>query len=191
MAAALWALLAALAGVAPGPGPAGASQVPLLVWSTERALWPPLDAPGGRVLAQEELQQLLEPGLRRGPRTVLLFLQDQLSLEDFTAFGGVFGNEADGAFPNLQGALGSAGSALALPSVAGVAAAALPLTLQRALGAPPPLRLPGGALGGLRLNRSEPSPNPALLLVGLPHSRSSGLLGPKEALTSNDAVLRK
>ncbi|XP_057244706.1 V-type proton ATPase subunit S1-like [Malurus melanocephalus] len=98
---------------------------------------------------------------------VLLFLQDQLSLEDFTAFGGVFGNEPDGAFTRLQGALGSAGSALALPSVAGAAAAALPLTLQRALGAPPPLRLPGGGLGGLRLNRSDP----ALLLVGLPHSR--------------------
>ncbi|XP_058684911.1 V-type proton ATPase subunit S1-like isoform X2 [Poecile atricapillus] len=194
MAAALWALLAALAGPVPGPGPAGAAQVPqvpLLVWSTERSLWAPLAAPAGRVLSEPELRQLLEPGLQRGPRTVLLFLQEQLSLEDFTAFGGVFGNEPNGAFPRLQGALGSAGSALTLPSVAGAAAAALPLTLQRALGSPPPLRLPGGALGGLRLNRSDPESDPGeptLLLVGLPHGRS-GLMGAKEALASNDAVL--
>ncbi|XP_062367986.1 V-type proton ATPase subunit S1-like [Cinclus cinclus] len=190
MAAALWALWALLAAL-PGPGAAGAAQVPLFVWSTERALWPPLASPGGRVLSGQELQELLEPGLQRGPRTVLLFLQDQLSLEDLTAFGAVFGNEANGAFPRLQDALGSAGSALTIPSVAGAAAAALPLTLQRALGAPPPLQLPGAALGGLRLNRSDPEsdPEPTLLLVGLPHSRSSGLMGPREALTSNDAVL--
>ncbi|CAN8178933.1 unnamed protein product, partial [Coccothraustes coccothraustes] len=77
MAAALWALLSALAGLVPGPGPAGAAQLPLLVWSTERSLWSPPSLPGGRALSEPELQQLLEPGLRRGPRTVLLFLQDQ------------------------------------------------------------------------------------------------------------------
>uniref|UniRef100_A0A8C9KWY3 V-type proton ATPase subunit S1-like n=1 Tax=Serinus canaria TaxID=9135 RepID=A0A8C9KWY3_SERCA len=78
MAAALWVLLSALAGLAPGPGPAGAAQLPLLVWSTERSLWSPPSLPGGRALSEPELQQLLEPGLRRGPRTVLLFLQDQV-----------------------------------------------------------------------------------------------------------------
>ncbi|XP_071275557.1 V-type proton ATPase subunit S1 [Agelaius tricolor] len=144
MAALLWALLSALAGLAPGPGPAGAAQLPLLVWSTERSLWSPPSLPGGRALSEPELQQLLEPGLRRGPRTVLLFLQDQLSVDDLTAFGAVFGNEPNGAFPKLRDALGSAGSALALPWLSGAAAAALPLTLQRALGAPAPLSLPGG-----------------------------------------------
>ncbi|XP_059347461.1 V-type proton ATPase subunit S1 [Ammospiza nelsoni] len=188
--AALWALLSALAGLAPGP--AGASQLPLLVWSTERSLWAPPALPAGRALSEPELQQLLEPGLRRGPRTVLLFLQDQLSVDDLTAFGAVFGNEPNGAFSKLRDALGSAGSTLSLPRVSGSAAAALPHTLQRALGAPAPLSLPGGALGGLR-NRTEPTESgpgePAVLLVGLPHSRGSGLMGPREALSRNDAVL--
>ncbi|XP_050186803.1 V-type proton ATPase subunit S1-like [Myiozetetes cayanensis] len=159
--AALWVLWA-LAGVALGPGGVGAAErVPLLVWSTERSLWPPLAAPpGGRVVSEEQLEELLTPGLIRGPRTVLLFLQDQLSLEDFTAFGGVFGNEPGRAFTQT-----AAGSSLVLPGVSGGALGSLPLTLQRALGAPP-LRLPGGVLGGLRLNRSDP----ALLVVGLPHS---------------------
>nr|XP_041567970.1 V-type proton ATPase subunit S1 isoform X1 [Taeniopygia guttata]XP_041567971.1 V-type proton ATPase subunit S1 isoform X2 [Taeniopygia guttata] len=208
MAAALWALIGALAALGPGPAVAAAPRLPLLVWSTERSLWPPQSLPAGRALSEPELQELLEPGLRRGPRTVLLFLQEQLSLEDFTAFG------AHGAFPRLQDALGSAGSALTVPAVAGAAAAALPLTLQRLLGAPPPLRLPGGALAGLRLNRTEPrsdhpsdhpsdhgtdpqsdtesdpqsDPQPSLLLVGLPHRRS-GLMGAREALSRNDAVL--
>ncbi|XP_072776418.1 V-type proton ATPase subunit S1 [Taeniopygia guttata] len=204
MAAALWALIGALAALGPGPAGAAAPRLPLLVWSTERSLWPPQSLPAGRALSEPELQELLEPGLRRGPRTVLLFLQEQLSLEDFTAFG------AHGAFPRLQDALGSAGSALTVPAVAGAAAAALPLTLQRLLGAPPPLRLPGGALAGLRLNRTEPGsdhpsdhpsdhsddpqsdpqsdPQPSLLLVGLPHRRS-GLMGAREALSRNDAVL--
>ncbi|XP_064557448.1 V-type proton ATPase subunit S1-like [Zonotrichia leucophrys gambelii] len=190
--AALWALLSALAGLAPGPGPAGAAQLPLLVWSTERSLWAPPALPAGRALSEPELQQLLEPGLRRGPRTVLLFLQDQLSVDDLTAFGAVFGNEPNGAFTKLRAALSSAGSSLSLPWVSGPAAAALPLTLQRALGAPAPLSLPGGALGGLR-NRTEPTESgpgePAVLLVGLPHSRGSGLMGPREALSRNDAVL--
>ncbi|XP_063038215.1 V-type proton ATPase subunit S1-like [Melospiza melodia melodia] len=148
--------------------------------------------PRGRALSEPELQQLLEPGLRRGPRTVLLFLQDQLSVDDLTAFGAVFGNEPNGAFNKLRDALSSAGSTLTLPWVSGSAAAALPHTLQRALGAPAPLSLPGGALGGLR-NRTEPTESgpgePAVLLVGLPHSRGSGLMGPREALSRNDAVL--
>ncbi|XP_066065454.1 V-type proton ATPase subunit S1-like [Chamaea fasciata] len=68
MAAALWALLAAVAGIAPGPPPAAAAHVPLLVWSTERSLWTPQTLSGGSVLSEPELQQLLEPGLRGGPQ---------------------------------------------------------------------------------------------------------------------------
>ncbi|NXA00197.1 VAS1 ATPase, partial [Nesospiza acunhae] len=67
-----------------------------------RSLWSPPALPGGRALSEPELQQLLEPGLRRGPRTVLLFLQDQLSLDDVTAFGAVFGSEPNGAFGKLR-----------------------------------------------------------------------------------------
>ncbi|NXH50480.1 VAS1 ATPase, partial [Dicaeum eximium] len=107
---------------------------PGVIWGPcplSRALWPPLAAPGGRVLSGPELQQLLEPGLRQGPPTVLLFLQDQWGLGLFGVIWDIL------SLPFSQGALGSAGSALTVPSLAADAAAALPLTLQRALGAPP------------------------------------------------------
>ncbi|XP_057278021.1 V-type proton ATPase subunit S1, partial [Pezoporus wallicus] len=168
-------------GLAPGPG--RAAQVPLLAWSTRRALWPPPGA-GGRVVTEEALRELLGPALERGPRTVLLVLQDKLSVEDFTAYGGVYGNKPDSAFPNLEGALGAAGSALVLPAVAGGAVGALPHTLSQALGAAP-LRVDGAALRLLRLNTSLP----ALLLLRLPHTAGSSLMAPKEVLTSNDEIL--
>ncbi|KAM9584594.1 LOW QUALITY PROTEIN: V-type proton ATPase subunit S1, partial [Morphnus guianensis] len=139
--------------------------------------------PEGRVVRQEELGALLSPALRRG-RTVLLFLQEKLSVEDFTAYGGVYGNKPDSAFPNLEGALGGAASSLVLPAVAGGAAGALPHTLAQALGAAP-LRVDGAALRQLRLNASLP----ALLLMRLPHAAGSSLMAPKEVLTSNDEIM--
>ncbi|KAM9207961.1 LOW QUALITY PROTEIN: V-type proton ATPase subunit S1-like [Leptosomus discolor] len=167
-----WALGLSLA-LGPG-GPGGGS-----------ALWPPpAEGAGGRVVGEEQLRALLPPALRHGPSTVLLFLQEKLSVEDFTAYGGVYGNKPDSAFPNLEGALGGGGSALVLPAVAGGAAEALPHTLARALGAAP-LRVDGAALRQLRLNASLP----ALLLVRLPHAAGSSLMAPKEVLTSNDEIL--
>ncbi|XP_033927617.1 V-type proton ATPase subunit S1 [Melopsittacus undulatus] len=170
-------------GLSLGPGPVRTAQVPLLAWSTHRALWPPPGA-GGRVVTEAALRELLSPALERGPRTVLLVLQDKLSIEDFTAYGGVYGNKPDSAFPNLEGALGAAGSALVLPAVAGGAVGALPHTLSQALGAAP-LRVDGAALRLLRLNTSLP----ALLLLRLPHTAGSSFMAPKEVLTSNDEML--
>lgn len=83
-----------------------------------------------------------------------------------------------------QGALAAAGSSLVLPSVAGAAARALPHSLAGALGAAP-LRVDGASLRQLRLNASLP----ALLLLRLPHSAGSSLMGPREVLSSNDEVL--
>ncbi|XP_053908152.1 V-type proton ATPase subunit S1 [Cuculus canorus] len=153
---------------------AALEQVPLLAWSTDSSLWPPETAApwSGRVLGASELGALLDPALRRGPQTVLLVLQEQLSLEDFTAHG-------DGAFSHLQAALGGAGSALVLPAVAEGAVGALPHGVAAALGSAPQ-RLDGAP----RLNASAP---PALLLLRLPHR--SGLMSTREALTNNDAAL--
>ncbi|NWV23394.1 VAS1 ATPase, partial [Origma solitaria] len=101
-----------------------------------RALWPPQDTPGGQVLSEDGLERLLGPGLQRGPRTVLLFLQDQVRPQIHP--------ETPKPTPNppqsprtVLAALHSAGSALSLPAVSGAAVAALPPTLQRLLGAPP------------------------------------------------------
>ncbi|XP_069739266.1 V-type proton ATPase subunit S1-like [Phaenicophaeus curvirostris] len=156
-----------------GPG-AAAEQVPLIAWSTDRSLWPPRAAPwSGRVLGGSELEALLEPALKRGPRTVLLVLQDQLSLEDFTAYG-------DSAFSNLQAALWGAGSVLVVPALGGAPGGSLPHGVAGALGSAP-RRLDPHDLR--RLNGSRPG----LLLLRLPHS--SSFMSAREALTSNDAVL--
>ncbi|XP_062456782.1 V-type proton ATPase subunit S1 [Rhea pennata] len=184
MAAAAAAGALALA-LALGLGLARAEQVPLLAWSSRSSLWPPLaDSYEGHVVAEGQLRALLAPALERGPHNVLLFLQEKLSVEDFTAYGGVYGNKPDSAFPNLEGALGAAPSSLVLPAVAGGAAGALPRMLAQALGAAP-LRVDGAALRQLRLNASLP----ALLLVRLPHTAGSSLMAPKEVLTSNDEIM--
>ncbi|XP_059589061.1 V-type proton ATPase subunit S1 isoform X2 [Alligator mississippiensis] len=180
MAAALVLLLAVLA-----PGTARADQVPLLAWSSRSKLWPPATVGSeGHVVTEPQLQALLGPALDQGPHNVLLFLQEKLSVEDFTAYGGVYGNKPDSAFPNLEGALSDAGSALVLPAVAGEAAGAVPLLLQEHLGAGP-LHVDPPTLRQLRLNASVP----ALLLVRLPYATGSSLMAPKEVLTGNDEVI--
>ncbi|XP_026517475.2 V-type proton ATPase subunit S1-like, partial [Terrapene carolina triunguis] len=89
----------------------------------------------------------------------------QLSLEDFTAYGGVFGNKPDSAFPSLESALAGAPSTLVLPAVQGAAAAGVLGLLKEKLGLSP-LHVEPGTLRELRLNASLP----ALLLVRLPYT---------------------
>ncbi|KAM3845718.1 V-type proton ATPase subunit S1 isoform 1-T1 [Vipera latastei] len=190
-------------------------QVPLLAWSTHSSLWSPLAAPHeGHVVTEAQLASLLDSAVDSGPHNVLLFLQEKLSVEDFTAYGGVFGNKPDSAFPNLENALGTAPSSLVLPSVDWFAAGAVPAFLKAKLGISP-LHVDQNTLQELRLNASLP----ALLMVRLPYTTgthacravfrffrrpplhshrrlswtpfhvSSSLMAPKEVLTSNDEIL--
>ncbi|XP_062975481.1 V-type proton ATPase subunit S1 [Elgaria multicarinata webbii] len=160
-------------------------QVPLLAWSSRSSLWSPSAAPHeGHVVTETQLAALLDSALDGGPRNVLLFLQEKLSIEDFTAYGGVFGNKPDSAFPNLENALGAAPSSLVLPSVDWFAASAVPAFLKAKLGISP-LHVDQNTLQELRLNASLPS----LLLIRLPYTTGSSLMAPKEVLTSNDEIL--
>ncbi|XP_066473991.1 V-type proton ATPase subunit S1 isoform X2 [Tiliqua scincoides] len=164
---------------------ARAGQVPLLAWSSRSSLWPPLAAPHeGHVVTETQLAALLDTALNNGPHNVLLLLQEKLSVEDFTAYGGVFGNKPDSAFPNLENALAAAPSSLVLPSVDWFAASAVPAFLKAKLGIAP-LHVDQNTLQELRLNASLP----ALLLVQLPYTAGSSLMAPKEVLTSNDEIL--
>ncbi|KAM6474892.1 V-type proton ATPase subunit S1 [Liasis olivaceus] len=160
-------------------------QVPLLAWSSHSSLWSPLAAPHeGHVVTEAQLASLLDSAVDSGPHNVLLFLQEKLSIEDFTAYGGVFGNKPDSAFPNLENALGAAPSSLVLPSVDWFAAGAVPAFLKAKLGISP-LHVDQNTLQELRLNASLP----ALLMVRLPYTTGSSLMAPKEVLTSNDEIL--
>nr|XP_008509210.1 PREDICTED: V-type proton ATPase subunit S1 [Equus przewalskii] len=131
-----------------------------------------------------QLSTYLDPALELGPRNVLLFLQDKLSVEDFTAHGGVFGNKQDSAFANLENALDLAPSSLVLPAVDWYAVSTLTTYLQEKLGASP-LHVDLATLRELKLNASLP----ALLLIRLPYTASSGLMAPREVLTGNDEVI--
>ncbi|KAK2506563.1 hypothetical protein MC885_019840 [Smutsia gigantea] len=164
---------------------AAEQQVPLVLWSSDRDLWAPAaDTHEGHITSDMQLSTYLDPALKLGPRNVLLFLQDKLSIEDFTAYGGVFGNKQDSAFSNLENALDLAPSSLVLPAVDWYAVSTLTTYLQEKLGASP-LHVDLATLRELKLNASLP----ALLLIRLPYTVSSGLMAPREVLTGNDEVI--
>uniref|UniRef100_A0A8I3QRA4 ATPase H+ transporting accessory protein 1 n=1 Tax=Canis lupus familiaris TaxID=9615 RepID=A0A8I3QRA4_CANLF len=166
---------------------AAEQQVPLVLWSSDRDLWgPAASTHEGHITSDMQLSTYLDPALELGPRNVLLFLQDKLSIEDFTAYGGVFGNKQDSAFSNLEvrNALDLAPSSLVLPAVDWYAVSTLTTYLQEKLGASP-LHVDLATLRELKLNASLP----ALLLIRLPYTSSSGLMAPREVLTGNDEVI--
>ncbi|KAM9576788.1 V-type proton ATPase subunit S1 [Trichechus inunguis] len=164
---------------------AAEQQVPLVLWSSDRDLWAPAaDAHEGHITSDMQLSTYLDPALELGPRNVLLFLQDKLSIEDFTAYGGVFGNKQDSAFSNLENALALAPSSLVLPAVDWYAVSTLTTYLQEKLGASP-LHVDLATLRELKLNASLP----ALLLIRLPYTASAGVMAPREVLTGNDEVI--
>uniref|UniRef100_A0A5F8HFR6 ATPase H+ transporting accessory protein 1 n=1 Tax=Monodelphis domestica TaxID=13616 RepID=A0A5F8HFR6_MONDO len=151
---------------------AAEQQVPLVLWSSSRDLWVPLEnAHEGHITTDGQLASYLDPVLEKGPRNVLLFLQEKLSIEDFTTYGGVFGSKQNSAFSNLENALELAPSSLILPSVDWYAASTLTSYLMEKL--------------GLKLSDTLP----ALLLPSLPYTTSSGLMALKEVLTGNDEVI--
>ncbi|KAJ8370126.1 hypothetical protein SKAU_G00101540 [Synaphobranchus kaupii] len=160
-------------------------QVPLVLWSSEGYPLPRQSPPpAGSVVSAAQLDSYLSSALSAAPQNTLLFLQDELSVDDFTVFGGVFGNKQDSAFPHLESALQASSSPLVLPALSwGGSSAILPL-LQQHLGTPP-LYLDPTSLAQLRLNASVPT----LLVIHLPYKAGSGLMSPRDALSGNDVVI--
>ncbi|XP_071381654.1 V-type proton ATPase subunit S1-like [Centroberyx affinis] len=160
------------------------AQVPLLMWSSDGL--PPLASPAaGHIMSSDKLTAYLSSAFGSGPHTVLLFLQDKLSKDDFTVFGGVFGNKQDSAFQNLEAALHSSSSSLVLPALAWPGSSAIPALLQEKLGVSPLLVDPD-TLSHLNLNASGSN----LLLINLPYHTS--LHKPcKDVLRNNDEIIGK
>uniref|UniRef100_A0A665TCB5 ATPase H+ transporting accessory protein 1a n=1 Tax=Echeneis naucrates TaxID=173247 RepID=A0A665TCB5_ECHNA len=158
----------------------GGEQVPLLLWTSEGQS-PPT---AGHIVGQQQLASYLEKALSVGPRNVVLFLQDKMSIEDFTMYGGAFGNKQDSVFPNLEGALMSSSSPLVLPSVSWPASNAMIGQLQDQLETSP-LYMDPETLSQLRLNASSP----ALLVFRLPYGIGADLVSVKEILSGNDEVI--
>ncbi|KAM6925026.1 ATPase H+ transporting accessory protein 1a [Xenentodon cancila] len=160
-------------------------QVPLIMWTSEGVSLPhESPPPAGHIVGQQQLASYLEKALNTGPQNVVLFLQDKMSIEDFTMYGGAFGNEQDSVFPNLKGALMSSSSPLVLPAVSWPASNAVIGQLQDQLDTTP-LYMDPETLSQLRLNASSP----ALLVFRIPYSMGADLISAKEILSGNDEVI--
>ncbi|XP_070695469.1 V-type proton ATPase subunit S1b [Pempheris klunzingeri] len=160
------------------------AQVPLLMWSTDGL--PPLASPtAGHITPSDQFTAYLTSAFGSGPHTVLLFLQDKLSKDDFTVFGGVFGNKQDSAFQNLEAALRSSSSSVTLPALEWSGSSAIPALLQEKLGVSP-LLVDADTLSHISINTADSN----LLLVNLPYC--TGLhKSCKEVLHDNDEVIGK
>ncbi|XP_019965738.2 ATPase H+ transporting accessory protein 1a [Paralichthys olivaceus] len=160
-------------------------QVPLILWTSDGISSPRQSPPtAGHIVGQQQLATYLENALNVGPRNVVLFLQDKMSVEDFTMYGGAFGNKQDSVFPNLEGALMSSSSPLVLPAVSWPASNAVIGQLQDQLETSP-LYMDPETLSQLRLNASSP----ALLVFRLPYGVGADLMSAKEILSGNDEVI--
>ncbi|TNN65242.1 V-type proton ATPase subunit S1 [Liparis tanakae] len=126
---------------------------------------PPLASPAaGHITTNSQLTAYLTSAFGSGPHTVLLLLQDKLSKDDFTVFGGVFGNKQDSAFQNLEAALQSSSSPVMLPALEWSDSSAIPALLQEKLGVSP-LLVDADTLSHLSINTSASN----LLLINLPY----------------------
>ncbi|XP_060930679.1 V-type proton ATPase subunit S1-like [Limanda limanda] len=158
------------------------SQVPLLLWSSDSL--PPLASPAaGHITSIDQLSVYLAAALGSGPHTVLLFLQDKLSKDDFTLFGGVFGNKQDSAFHNLEAALQASASSITVPALEWTGSSSFPALFQETLGVSPVLVDPE-TLSHLTINTSVNN----LLLINLPYCTGSHK-SCKEVLRDNDEVI--
>ncbi|XP_044065957.1 V-type proton ATPase subunit S1b [Siniperca chuatsi] len=160
------------------------AQVPVLIWSSDGL--PPLATPAaGHITSNDQLTAYLTSAFGSGPHTVLLFLQDKLSKDDFTVFGGVFGNKQDSAFHNLEAALQSSSSSVMLPASEWSGSSAIPALLQEKLGVSP-LLVDADTLSHLSINTSVSN----LILINLPYCTDLHK-SCKEVLHDNDEIIGK
>ncbi|XP_027750545.1 V-type proton ATPase subunit S1 [Empidonax traillii] len=91
-------------------------HVPMLLWSTQRSQWNPDTAMHeGHIFSAQELRVLLQSLSTQNSRNLVLFLQDRLSVDDFTYLTESYGNKNP--FQNVQEILQSSASSLVLPAV--------------------------------------------------------------------------
>ncbi|XP_014819495.1 PREDICTED: V-type proton ATPase subunit S1 isoform X1 [Calidris pugnax] len=159
-------------------------HVPLLLWSTQRSQWNPDTAlHEGHIVSAQELTELLQPAFTQNSRNLILFLQDTLSVDDFTYLTEAYGNKNP--FQNVQEILQSSPSSLVLPAVDCKATRHLLSFLQES-GDWKLTNITNLDVSQLEVNTSKPN----LLVVQL-QSLVSGLNGisPLEAIAENDKII--
>ncbi|CAN0192443.1 V-type proton ATPase subunit S1-like [Lampetra fluviatilis] len=158
-------------------------QVPVLLWSTQSSLWSSEPPPHvGHIVSESQLeQQFLKPVPRS--QLLLLFIQDKLSVDDFTRFG-AFAKRNENAFSSVQTALRSSPSSLVLPAVDWWAANELASKLsQRTAGAVTEVKDFPVPLASLTRD------SPGLTVVHLPATASASEEARGRALAKNDEII--
>ncbi|KAL6483444.1 hypothetical protein MHYP_G00083160 [Metynnis hypsauchen] len=157
------------------------AQVPLIVWTSEGYSFPALSEPSaGEIVSGGKLVSYLKSALTTSPHNMVLFLQDKLSVDDFTVYGGVFGNKQDSVFVNLESALETSAH-LVLPALAWSAAESVEELFHKEFGIPVLHTEPAG-LAQLQLSSSQPS----LLVISLPYTTGTQS---KELLRKSDETI--
>ncbi|XP_013811936.1 V-type proton ATPase subunit S1 isoform X2 [Apteryx mantelli] len=91
-------------------------HAPMLLWSTWRSQWhPDTTLHEGHIVSTQELAVLLQPVFNQNSKNLILFVQDTLSVDDFTYYSEPYGNKKP--FQNVQEILQSSPSSLVLPAV--------------------------------------------------------------------------
>uniref|UniRef100_A0A8C3QPA9 V-type proton ATPase subunit S1 n=1 Tax=Cyanoderma ruficeps TaxID=181631 RepID=A0A8C3QPA9_9PASS len=159
-------------------------HVPMLLWSTQRSQWNPGTAVHeGQVVSAQELMVLLQPLFTQNSRNLILFLQDRLSVDDFTYFSESYGNKNP--FQNVQEILQSSPSSLVLPAVDCKATRDLLSVLQES-GDWKLTNLTNLNISHLEVKAS----NPNLLVVQLqPLSSDLEEISTLEAIAENDKII--
>lgn len=109
----------------------------------------------------------------------------QLSKDDFTRYGGVYGNKQDGAFHHVETAMQSSASSVVLPALEWSAASEVPALMTKTLGVSPVLIDPD-TLSELKVNPDDNN----LLYLNLPYC--TGLHEScAHVLRNNDKIIGK
>ncbi|XP_040199649.1 V-type proton ATPase subunit S1-like [Rana temporaria] len=96
-------------------GVTSVSHVPVLLWSSESSVWASAPAlNGGHVASSDELHSLLQEVVSR-KGSIVIFLQDTLSMDDITYYSTVSGSENP--LYNVQDIMDSSPASLVLPAV--------------------------------------------------------------------------
>ncbi|KAM4677318.1 V-type proton ATPase subunit S1-like [Discoglossus pictus] len=92
------------------------SHVPVVLWSTQSSMWESEQAiSDGHIIERHELHMLLQPAITPKPNNIVMFLQDTLSIDDFTYYSSGYGSKNP--MHNIQDILNLAPSSLVLPAV--------------------------------------------------------------------------
>ncbi|XP_032819165.2 V-type proton ATPase subunit S1-like [Petromyzon marinus] len=163
-------------------------QVPLLVWSHERMDWGGHQPPSaGHVVEASELSVYLSHAVQPSS-SLVIFMQDKLSVDDFTKYGAVHdGDKHTGVFKNVKALFARAASKLFLPAVDWKAAGAVVEFAREQLG-PDRRELDEGP------GRSEVPSNldphqPNLVVYRLPATAGDSASLRRAAIAENDEII--